>query len=84
VFRFCAVPIAGLILPADLAAHGSADRGRQYLIDELLTFRVSALDKPFEADDERCNRMMVPSVYELSGMEIAQFANFYSRQSCKP
>ena len=56
---------------------------RQYLIDELLNFRTSALDKPNEADNERFNRMMAPAVYDLSDQEIAQLANFYSQQSCK-
>jgi cytochrome c553 len=57
---------------------------RQYLINELLRFRVSSLDKPLEPDQDRFSRMMAPAVYDLSDLEIAELANFYSQQSCKP
>jgi len=56
---------------------------RQYLLDELLRYRASALDKPSEPDHGRFNRLMAPAVYDLTDMEIAELANFYSQQSCK-
>jgi cytochrome c553 len=57
---------------------------RQYLLNELLRFKISALDKPLEHDQERFNRMMAPAVYDLTDLEIAELANFYSQQSCRP
>jgi len=56
---------------------------KQYLIDELVTFRASALDKPLGADQDRFSIMMAPASYDLSDNEIIEFANYYSRQSCK-
>ena len=56
---------------------------KQYLIDELVTFRASALDKPLGADYDRSSIMMAPASYDLSDNEIIEFANYYSRQSCK-
>jgi cytochrome c553 len=60
-----------------------AGQKRQYLIDELVKFRDSALDRPLAADHDRFNAMMAPASYDLSDKEIVEFADYYSRQSCK-
>lgn len=60
-----------------------AGQKRQYLIDELMKFRESALDRPREPDQERFHRLMASATYDLTDGEIVQFADYYSAQSCR-
>jgi cytochrome c553 len=56
---------------------------KEYLIEQLMALRASALDQPSQPDYERFHRMMAPSAFDLSDDEISGLADYYARQSCR-
>ena len=57
---------------------------KSYLVRQIMEFRDSGLHSgKTNIKDKRFNRMMAPSVINLTDKEIDDIANYYSKQSCE-
>jgi cytochrome c553 len=60
-----------------------AGQKKDYLVSEITAFRDSALSGDGRVESDRYHRIMAPSVWDLTDPEIAQLADFFSRQACR-